>query len=101
MGAPAHCRYCGHEIAFATLLPSGKSVPLDVSPDPELGIYHRTFLTAPGGRRTSTVTQLSGHDLTEARDRARRYPADRGARLWVPHFATCSARRPHPTETTR
>lgn len=94
MGSPATCRYCGHEIAFARLLPSGKTVPLDVSPDPELGLYHRTFITGPDGRRTSTVVQLSGHDLTEARDRARRYPADRASRLWVPHFATCS-RRPH------
>lgn len=100
MGRPAHCRSCGHEIAWVTLLPSGKTVPLDVSPDPELGIYHRTYTTGPDGRRSSTVTQLTGHDLTEARDRARRYPADRTARLWVPHFATCSARRPHLTETT-
>ena len=101
MGRPAWCRHCGHEIAWATLLPSGKSVPLDLSPDPELGVYHRTFLTNPSGRRTSTVVQLSGHDLDEARDRARRYPADRAARLWVPHFATCTGRRPHPMETTR
>ncbi|GAA1722221.1 hypothetical protein GCM10009831_35370 [Dietzia cercidiphylli] len=101
MGRPAWCRECRHEIAWATLIPSGKAVPLDVSPDPELGIYHRRFITDSTGRRTSTVVQLSGHDLTEARDRARRYPADRESRLWVPHFATCSARRPHPTETTR
>lgn len=99
MGRPAHCRTCGHEIAWVTLLPSGKTVPLDVSPDPELGIYHRNYSTRPDGRPYSTVVQLSGHDLDEARERARRYPADRASRLWVPHFATCS-RRPHPTETT-
>ncbi|WP_010540402.1 hypothetical protein [Dietzia alimentaria] len=101
MGRPASCRLCGHEIAFTTLLPSGKTVPLDVSPDPELGIYHRRFFIDQIGRRTSSVVQLSGHDLDEARDRARRYPADRPSRLWVPHFATCPARRPHQTETTR
>lgn len=101
MGRPAWCRHCGGEIAFATLLPSGKSVPLDLSPDPELGCYLRRFSTDHAGRRTSTVVQLTGHDLEEARDRARRYPADRAARLWVPHFATCAARRKNLTETTR
>ena len=90
------CRACRQPIAWVTLLPSGKTVPLDVSPDPEIGIYHRSYHTGPGGRPASTVTQLSGHDLVEARERALRWPADRDARLWVPHMATCSARRSTP-----
>lgn len=93
------CRDCRAEIAWATLLPSGKTVPLDLSPDPDLGIYHRTFTTGPDGRKTSTVRRLSAADLAEARDRAHRYPLDPGSKLWIDHRQTCSARRPSPQET--
>lgn len=97
--AEPFCRRCGQPIAWSTIVPSGKRVPLDTSPDPESGIYLRRYSTDAAGKRTSTVVQLSGPELDLARDRARRWPADRDARLWVPHFATCHP-RPAPGSTT-
>jgi len=80
---PSRCRACGGVIVWA-LTESGRRLPVDAAPTPNgsLELYTEHFAT--------------GEPVDPGVQRVRRRPADRSASspAWLPHWATCSARRP-------
>lgn len=90
--SPSHCRDCREPITWVTVTPSGKRMPIDQAFDAERGTLRRRFHRNEKGRWFSTVEVLTGAELAQARDLARRYPTEADHRLWTPHPATCPAR---------
>ena len=80
------CSDCGLEIRwFEPRHPGGKPIPVDISPDPEVGTVRRI----KSGSASEDVLRgevLRGRALDEAR-------AD-GERLWMRHAETCTAHKP-------
>lgn len=83
----ANCKDCKQPIVWATNSASGRSVPLDPSPDPGLGTLERWVTEDSRGHRTGWVRRLAGTDLHAA--------IANGHLLWVDHRQSCSAHRPH------
>lgn len=78
--APNRCDECGTALIFATTI-KGKQMPLDA--DPNVG--GNVLLTRRGdGEPIATV--LTKASLTDERN----HFAERGNRLHMPHFATCT-----------
>lgn len=84
---PPRCKDCNLPIRFLhPMRPDGKKIPVDISPDPEVG----TVREVKSGTAHETVYRgqiLRGTDLDIAR-------AD-GEPLWMRHAETCTAHKPY------
>ncbi|PSK52411.1 hypothetical protein B0E38_04737 [Streptomyces sp. 111WW2] len=85
MHRPAQCGACGSDVLW-TITDAGKRLAVNARPDPE----------------GNTAAYRDGTGTWRSRRPTDELPMAPWERLYMPHVATCSARRPaEPPETTR
>lgn len=71
----AHCRWCGAEIEWAITEANGRSIPMDLRPDPK-----GNLLTIGTTNADTKIVRVVGDLEVQGRDRDQ---------LRMPHHATC------------
>lgn len=81
----AECRECTAPIRFVRMDQTGRPMPVDPAPSPEHGTIAARLRATPKGRA------LEGYVISSDRHGAPTHPY-----RFVPHYATCEARKPAP-----